>query len=72
MSVSPELAAVLCTGFLSISGVVIAALLSNKKNGAQAPRMCSEHSGITTDIKNIYYILTEVRADLKSLLERPE
>jgi hypothetical protein len=70
MSLSVELAVVLVTSILGLSGVIIAALLSRSKSvkwdGAEERRQawtCSEHSGLVVSLQNIEMLLAELRSD---------
>jgi len=72
---SPELAAVITSGIIGASAVIVVALI--KRNGkadppekCDPPPFCSEHSGILAQLNSMKSDITEIKNDVKDLLKR--
>ena len=72
---SPELAAVITSGIIGASAIIVVALI--KRNGkidppekCDPPPFCPEHSGILAQLKNMELDITEIKGDVKDLLKR--
>lgn len=71
MMTGGELAAVLVSGMLGLSGIVISSIITRPKK-AEPPKdvsnSCLQHASIVSSLKNLETLLTEVRTDVKQIL----
>ena len=61
-----ELATVITSGIIGTCGIVIVAMIK-KSNGKQI-HYCDQHSGVIANLESMREDITEIKADVKSLL----
>ncbi len=68
-----ELAPVLITGVLGLSGIVIASIITRPRKNeplhkSDISSQCLQHASIVSSLDNLEKLLTEVRTDVKQIL----
>lgn len=71
MMTGGEMAPVLVTGILGLSGIVIASIITRPKKADISKDIsgsCLQHASIVNSLQNLEKLVTEVRTDVKQIL----